>query len=106
MAQGPKKKAARKRTAADTEKAELATRIAMAFKRFNANAPIGKELLQADLGRMVAARLKLEKPITQAAVSRWMNPSDPSEPDSRTIGAIADILGVDRAWLAWGGESG
>ncbi len=98
--QGAKKTA--KKRAVEPWKAELAERIGKAFKQYNANALRGHELSQAELGARVSRRLKLVPPLTQAAVSRWMNPADPSAPTNPTLVAIAEVLKVDRSWLAFG----
>lgn len=103
MTQGSKKTAQKK--AVEPWKAELAERIGKAFKQYNAATLRGGELSQAELGAKVAKRLGLAKALTQAAVSRWMNPDDPAAPDPPTLEAIAEILSVDKSWLAFGASS-
>jgi len=103
MPQGAKKTA--KKKAVDPYKAELAERIDRAFKSYNAKRRSGTELLQKDLGRLVAKKLGLKEPLTQPTVSGWMNPANPSAPDNPTIQAIAEILETDKAWLVFGGTA-
>jgi hypothetical protein len=83
-------------------KRELADRIGSAFKAFNDKAKRGNEMSQTELGRLVAARTGRATPFTQVAVSGWMNTETPSAPDNPTLRAIADVLGVDLMWLAFG----
>lgn len=100
MAQGAKKTA--KKKAADPYALALAARIAKAFKRYNAEAEHGREISQDELGVRVAKRLRMPAPFSQAAVSRWMSPTNPATPDNPTLEAIADVLKADRALLAFG----
>lgn len=55
----------------------------------------------AEIGRRVAERLELPKPIPAATVQRW----GASEPDFDTVAAFAAVLGVDPGWLAFGDAS-
>lgn len=103
MAQGSKKTTGKQEV--DPYKAGVAERIATAFKRHNANARRGNELSQVDLAKMIAKRLGLPKPPTQAAVSRWMSVTNPSVPEPPRLEAIAELLGADKTWLLWGDEN-
>ena len=73
----------------------------MAYRRYNANLPPGKELLQKDLGQLVAARLG-RPAFLQSTVSTWMNLESPQTPDNVTLDAIAIVLNVDPVWLIFG----
>lgn len=58
---------------------------------------------QGWLADTVSQHLGLPKPLTQGAISRWF--AADTEPDLKTIGAVAAILEVDPGWLAFGAAS-
>jgi hypothetical protein len=89
----------------DQDKRERADRIALALDHYNLGRPSKDKLSQEQLGELVAERMGKKEPITQSAVGKWMNREKPNTPDYQTLDAIADVLGVDRAWLAWGGTA-
>lgn len=101
MAQGAKK-SARREEEGERYRREVAERIYEAFDRYNSGLPRSGKLSQADLGKMVAERRGLEKPIPQATVSSWMSENDPSTPDNLTLAAIADVLNTQPLWLILG----
>lgn len=103
MAQGAKKPARTKEP--DRYARDVAERIGKAFKQYNADARRGLELSQSQLGLRVAEVLGITEAPTQAAVSRWMSPTNPATPDNPTIEAIAKVLDVDPAWIAFGSGS-
>jgi hypothetical protein len=60
---------------------------------------LGRDVNQTELGAMVGKRLGEPKPITQASVHRWFAGT---LPDHVRMVALAEILGVDPGWLAYG----
>jgi transcriptional regulator with XRE-family HTH domain len=89
----------------DQDRRERAERIALALDHYNMGRPTKDKVTQRELGELIARRMGKDEPITQSAVGKWMNREDPNTPDYRTLDAIADVLRVDRAWLAWGGTA-
>jgi transcriptional regulator with XRE-family HTH domain len=81
---------------------ELAERISHAFRFYNASVPHNRVLRQLDFARLVSRKLGLKEPFTQPAVSQWMNPDNPHQPDNPTLMAIAEVLKVDPYWLIFG----
>lgn len=61
-----------------------------------------EKISETELGRRVAALLEREKPFSQTAVSGWL---DGAFPEVVTVGAIAEVCGVDPGWLAFGEKS-
>lgn len=59
----------------------------------------GEPRSQGWLAQEVSSLLRLEEPLTQGSVSRWFKGA---EPNLKTIVAIAQVLGVDPGWLAFG----
>lgn len=85
---------------------ELAFRASFARRVWEAYQDLLKtrrDVTQTRLGELVGAWLGIE-PIRQASVSRWMadEPERVTLPDVMTVQAIAAVLGVRPAWLAWG----
>lgn len=100
MPQGAKKRALDD-DSSERYRREVAERVYLAFERYNSGVPRSGKLSQADLGRLVAQRLR--KPtIPQATVSRWMSETSPVVTDPPTIRAIAEVLNVDVMWLLYG----
>lgn len=98
------RKRARDEDEAERYRREVAERVYAAFEAYNSGVPRSGKMSQADLGRLVAERLK--KPsIPQATVSRWMSETNPVVTDPPTLRAIADVLNVDVMWLLYGAAS-
>ncbi|MGI9079043.1 MAG: hypothetical protein ACR2G6_17195 [Gemmatimonadaceae bacterium] len=58
---------------------------------------------QTEFGLVLAHRLRRERPIPAATVSRWE--SDSALPDLTTLRAIGQVARVDPGWLAFGADS-
>jgi transcriptional regulator with XRE-family HTH domain len=84
----------RRAKSADRYALEFSERLHTALKRYNADQPRGGELTQEELSARIGK--------SQSAVSRWLSETTPSVPDNPTIEAIAKVLRVDAAWLAFG----
>jgi len=75
-------------------------RLFKAWLRYQAI--IGRPKAQEWLGEAVSKKLGLKEPLTQGTVSRWLAGS---EPNLKTITALAKVLDVDPGWLAFGSDS-
>lgn len=61
-----------------------------------------KTLVPTELAKAVSHKLERSKEYSASSVSRWKNGVMPDVP---TIAAIAEFLGVDPGWLAFGSQS-
>jgi transcriptional regulator with XRE-family HTH domain len=75
-------------------------RLFKAWLRYQAK--LGRPKAQEWLAEAVSKELGLNEPLTQGSVSRWLTGS---EPNLRTIAALAKVLRVDPGWLAFGSDS-
>lgn len=60
---------------------------------------LGRDVSQTEIGVVVGKRLGEKKPVSQQSVGRWFGGTLPEYP---RMEALAEILGVDPGWLAFG----
>ena len=64
---------------------------------------LGRRVTLAELGRLIAERLRRDAPFAATAVSKWE--SGTQIPSAEVIEAIAELSGVDPGWISHGGKS-
>jgi len=64
---------------------------------------LGRRVTLAELGRLVAERLRRDAPFAATAVSKWE--AGVQTPGAEVIEAIAELSGVDPGWISHGAKS-
>jgi transcriptional regulator with XRE-family HTH domain len=64
---------------------------------------LGRRVTLAELGRLVAERLRRDAPFAATAVSKWE--AGAQTPTPQVIEAIAELSGVDPGWISHGAKS-
>jgi transcriptional regulator with XRE-family HTH domain len=64
---------------------------------------LGRRVTLAELGRLVAERLRRDAPFGATAVSKWE--AGVQTPAAEVIEAIAELSGVDPGWISHGAKS-
>jgi len=64
----------------------------------------GVRLTNREIGERVAKLLGRDEPILSQVVSAWFSAGQEPEDYPRTVAALAKVLGVTPAYLAWGDE--
>src|SRR5437867_10412893 len=64
---------------------------------------LGRRVTLAELGRLVAQRLRRDAPFVATAVSKWE--AGVQTPAAEVIEAIAELSGVDPGWISHGAKS-
>ena len=64
---------------------------------------LGRRVTLAELGRLVAERLRRDAPFAATAVSKWE--AGIQTPGPEVIEAIAELSGVDPGWISHGARS-
>jgi transcriptional regulator with XRE-family HTH domain len=64
---------------------------------------VGRRVTLAELGRLVAERLRRDAPFAATAVSKWE--AGVQTPGPEVIEAIAELSGVDPGWISHGAKS-
>ena len=64
---------------------------------------LGRRVTLAELGRLIAERLRRDTPFAATAVSKWE--AGVQTPAPEVIEAIAELSGVDPGWISHGAKS-
>ena len=64
---------------------------------------LGRRVTLAELGRLIAERMRRHAPFAATAVSKWEAGSQ--IPAAEVIEAIAELSGVDPGWISHGAKS-